>query len=368
MRSLQEILAETEITVRRKISNLFNETVDLSIEEFQRELLEEDKKAEEKGAGQDTKGKLHELLVGYHLQGGKHMQKHPDKEGATPKEAHDKLKATVSKEEYHKINARAKSAADDLRSKVEKNGHKVSHVHWTSQPGDIHRSTGIHASQKEDASDIMIHTKHEKSGKVKYHGVSLKVSDGSSKHVPVSNPGMESTHGGHKIVEKHREEIRKKFPSLTKMSVKDRKAKVKSSSRMQSWLKKKNTETLQKLGHHLHKTLSKMSPDDLAHHIKTHVLQSNPTPLQQAGHAHIRHTTYTVKGENKHHSYDPHEHFSHIFKDPKNITHHVKVEHSGGASVQFKYKGKTFASHRLKFNSQSDPFSSVKGSGTTHGD
>ncbi len=326
------------------------------------------KSAEESsGSSQDTKGKLHEILVGYHLQGGKHMQKHPDKDGDSPKQAHDKLKSMVSKEDYKKIHDRAKSAAEDIRKNIEKHGHKISHVHWTSQNGDIERSTGVKSAQKDDASDIMIHAE-DKKGKKKYHGVSLKVSDQSSKHVPVSNPGMESTYGGNKILDAHRNSIKKKFPSLGKMTVKERKEKVKSSPRMQATIKKMNGETLHKLGHHLHKVLSSMSPEELSHHIQTHVIQSNQTPLQKAGHNHLRHTTYTTASGTQHHSYDPHGHYKHIFADPKNISHHVKVEHSGGASVQFKYKGKTFASHRLKFNSQSDPLGGIKGSGTTHGD
>lgn len=107
----------------------------------------------------DTKGKLHELLVGYHLKSGNHMSKHPDKEGDSPKQAHDKLKKTVHPDDYKKINARAKSAAEHIRSQVEVNGHKIHDVHWTSKPGDIHRTTGIHASQQEDSSDIIVTTR-----------------------------------------------------------------------------------------------------------------------------------------------------------------------------------------------------------------
>lgn len=109
----------------------------------------------------DTKGKMHELLVGYHLNSGKHMSKHPDKIGDTPKQAHDKLKSTVHANDYKKMNTRAKSAANDIKKQVETNGHKIHDVHWTSKPGDIHRSTGISSSQKEDASDIVI-TTHKK--------------------------------------------------------------------------------------------------------------------------------------------------------------------------------------------------------------
>jgi hypothetical protein len=125
------------------------------------EELNESTEPVEGKVSSDTKGKMHELLVGYHLKGGKHMSRHPDKTGDTPKQAHDKLKSTIHPNDYRKMNTRAKSAANHIRKQVEVNGHKIHDVHWTSKPGDIHRSTGIHASQKEDASDIVI-TTHKK--------------------------------------------------------------------------------------------------------------------------------------------------------------------------------------------------------------
>jgi hypothetical protein len=109
----------------------------------------------------DTKGKMHELLVGYHLLGGKHMEKHPDKHGDTPEEAHNRLKKTVHPNDYKKMNVRAKSAASDIKKQVEANGHKIHQVHWTSQPNDLLRTTGIKATQKEDSSDIVV-TTHKK--------------------------------------------------------------------------------------------------------------------------------------------------------------------------------------------------------------
>ena len=109
----------------------------------------------------DTKGKMHELLVGYHLLGGKHMEKHPDKNGDSPEEAHDRLKKTVHPNDYKKINDRAKSAAADIKKKIEVNGHKIHQVHWTSQPNDLLRTTGIKADQKQDSSDIVV-TTHKK--------------------------------------------------------------------------------------------------------------------------------------------------------------------------------------------------------------
>lgn len=145
---------EIEEYLKSLVLEKFND--DEVLEDLFESLMPEDGKV-----SSDTKGKMHELLVGYHLKGGKHMSKHVDKEGDSPQEAHDKLKKSVHPNDYKKMNVRAKSAANDIKKQVEQNGHKIHDVHWTSKPGDIHRSTGIHASQKEDSSDIVI-TTHKK--------------------------------------------------------------------------------------------------------------------------------------------------------------------------------------------------------------
>jgi hypothetical protein len=321
----------------------------------------------------DTKGKLHELLVGYHLNGGKHMEKHPDKSGDSPEEAHEKLKSTVHPDEYKKINNRAKSAADDIKKKVESNGHKIHQVHWTSQNNDIQRTTGIKSSQKEDPSDLVVTThkkeKTEKHPKVLYHGISLKVTDSSSKHVPTSNLGIKSA--GPKAQDIHDDHIRdilKKYPKLAThaRNAKQRKEMLKSDPKMHEFIKSKNTETINKVSKHLHEHLSSIPKDQLVHHIRN-VIHAHTTPMQREGHNHIRHTSYTSGGATnptfQHHSIDPSQHHEHIFND----AHNIEVHHSGG-SIHFKYKGKTFARHSIKFSSQSDPLSSIKGSGQTSGD
>ena len=316
------------------------------------------------GANAATKGTLHEILTGYHLLGGKHMSKHEDIDGDSPEEAHSKLKDKISPADYALINKRAKEAAEDLRQQIEVGGHKIHDVHWTSKPGDIKRSTGIDSTQKQDASDIMVHTK--KSGKkaTAFTGVSLKVSDKTNKHVPVSNPGMESTYGAEHILEAHREHLKEKFPELENATNKEsRKALLKSNPKMEEYVRAKNKEVMSDIATHLHDKLSSMSSEDLVHHIKTHVLQANATPLQQAGHVHIRHTTYVKKGQNAFHSLDPSTHYEHIFNSPENIT----IQKSGTA-INFLHNGKKFASHRIKFTSQSDPLSGIKGTGTPAGD
>jgi len=334
-------------------------------DEFIDSLTEEEQKHPEKGkVSSDTKGKLHELLVGHHLLGGKHMSKHADKSGDSPKQAHDKLKSTVHPNDYKKINARAKSAAHDIKSKVEVNGHKIHDVHWTSKPGDLHRSTGIHASQKEDASDVVVTTHHPKTKAIVHHGVSLKVTDSSSKHVPTSNPGIEyAGPNAKKHLEDHRKSILKKHPELKKASnASERKGMMKANPAIHEFVKTKNTETLHKVAKDLHHHLNSIPKSELVHHIK-HILHSKSTPMEKEGHKHIRHTTYSSKGEFNHHSMNPGSHHEHIYRDSRNIT----VHHSG-TSIHFKHNGKTFGRHAIKFSSQSDPMSSIKGSGQTSGD
>ena len=301
----------------------------------------------------NTKGVLHELLTGYHLNNGKHMEKHPNAEGDSPKEAHDKLQKTISPEEYDTINRRAKAAAADIKKTVKG---KISNVHWTSKPGDIERSTGIKSSQKEDASDIVITAKHN--NKPHYTGVSLKVTD-TKKQVPISNPGMEATHGGSEILEKHRQHLMKKFPALKTAGNKEqRKELMKSTPGMEEYVRKANTKTLNDIATHLHNALTTMPKKDLVKHIRSNVLHAHATPMQEMGHDHIRHTTHGTSSFSFTH-HNPAQDHEHILKDHNNIS----VEKSGN-SVMFKHKGKMFAKHRMKFESQSDPLSSIKGSGS----
>lgn len=332
-------------------------------------LSEEEEKI--KKASSDTKGKLHEILTGYHLNGGKHMEKHPDKNGDSPSEAHTKLKSSIHPTEYKKIHDRAKSAANDIKKKVETEGHKVHSVHWTSQPNDLLRTTGIKATQKEDSSDVVVST-HKKVGRkteVKHHGVSLKVTDSGSKHVPTSNLGIKSL--GPKAQshhDEHRRAILKKFPKLVThaTNASQRKEMQTKDPKIKEFVHKKNTETLHKIAGDLHHHLTNGPKDKLVHHVRE-VIHAHATPMQREGHNHLRHVSYTAGkkegGGFKHDSIDPSKHHEHILNNPNHIT----VEHHG-TSLHFKHKGKTFARHAIKFSSQSDPLSSVKSSGQTAGD
>lgn len=312
------------------------------------EYLTEEK---EKKVSSNTMGVLHELLTGYHLRGGKHMEKHKDVNGLSPQEAHDQLKKSMSKQQYEAANLKAKAAAEDLRKRV---GGKVKNVQWTSKAGDLERATGIKASQTEDASDIVI-TDHTG----KHHGVSLKVSE-KNDNVPLSNPGMEKTFGAHHILDAHRKHLLGKFKALGKLSnSRDRKDYVKANPKVKGYLEDKNLETLHAIADHMHKKMSKLDKKDLSDHIRKNILKAVPTPMQKQGHNHIRHTSYTTSsGQIAHKVANPTSDYEHILKDHKNLG----VQKSG-TSVIFTHKGVPFAKHRIKFENGGDPLSSVKGSG-----
>ena len=312
----------------------------------------------------DTRGKLHELLVGKHLNGGKHMEHHPDKSGDTPEEAHNKLMKTVHKNDYKKIDAKAKSAANDIKKRVEQNGHKIHSVHWTSQKNDVSKTTGIKSTQNEDSSDIVVNTKKGKN--IKHHGVSLKVSTGKTKHIGTSNLGLKNASGKNadKLVSAHKTAILKHYPDLANRTLAYRKEQMKNNPKMAAHIKTKNKELLDNLAKDYHEHLTSLPKREMVHHIRN-IIHAHPTPMQKQGHTHTRHITTAGKtpGEYVHHSMDPASHHEHILNKP----HEIEVHHNG-STVYFKHKGKTFASHSFKFKSQSDPLGHPGGKGNTSGD
>lgn len=305
---------------------------------------------EKKSAKNHARGVLHELLVGYYLNGNKHMYGHPDAVGDAPYRAHARLKDQVSYDEYDRIRKRAKAAADDIRSKIKGD---IKAVSWTSKRGDIERETGIPSTQKEDPSDIVVTTRHE--NKRLHHGISLKASD--TKNDTVANPGLESIYGGKELHDKHRKEIREKYKDIENLSPKEREDDFKSRDDNDPYkkdIKEKNATLLDKMATELQSRLSNMSKEDLVHHIRTHVVPSYPTPMEKLGHLHFRHVT-TGKDKFKFETHLPSKDHEHILTDPENITHE-----KSGAGIVFKHKDKIFARQRIKFTSQSDPLGTVK--------
>ena len=303
----------------------------------------------------DSKGKLHEILVGYHLRGGKHMEKHEDVEGKSPKQVHDetttKLGGTKSRA-YKNFSERSRKAAEHLKQELGLKSEDISNVQWTSKAGDIHRATGIHSTQKEDDSDVVITDK-----KGKHYGISLKVSD-KNEPITLSNAGVESTYGGDKLLKAHRDAILKKYPAITKLTnAEQRKTWLKSNPKAETDIKQRNVDVLQRIAGHAHNEISKLTPEQKAHHVRHIVLHAFSTPMEAQGHIHRRHFTGGLSNAAMEMSHPGVDH-EHILNDPKNIT----LRHSG-TSVYYEHKGVPFAMHTIKFSSQSDPLSSIVGVG-----
>jgi hypothetical protein len=338
----------------------------LSEQELYEEVLVEgkDDATKEGSVSNNTKGVLHELLVGKHLNGGKHLEKHKNQEGETPQQAHDRLKTQIHPKDYEKIHKNAVSAANHIKAHIESThkGHSIHAVHWTSKPGDTQKVTGHKASQKEDSSDVYVTTKHPKTGKETHHGVSLKVSDKSSKNIPASSLGMES--GGSKAREHfaaHKKAIIAAHPNLVGKNKEQRKEIAKSNPKLHADVKEHNRVLLHKVAHshaaELQHHLDSGNHDHVVKHIRE-VLHAHKTPAESGGHSFIKHTTYQTSKGVQHHSSRPSEDHEHILKDHKNIT----VKSSGG-SVHFYHNGKKFASQSHKLDSQSDPLSTLKSAG-----
>jgi hypothetical protein len=338
-------------------------------------LVEEKATKEDFGSlKSDPMGKLHEVLVGYHLRGGKHMDKHNDADGKSPKELHDEITAKLGGEkttEYKNFSERARKAAEHIKQHLGLGPDDVKNVQWTSKAGDMERATGIKASQKEDDSDVVITDK-----KGRHHGVSLKVS-ADNKPITLSNNGTETTYGGAELLAAHKGSITSSYPKLSslendkavvakareKETNRDKKT-VPAAELRKAWLtlapekaktdiKKKNLATLTGIAKNMHEKLSEMTPEQKAHHVRHIVLHAYSTPKEAYGHSHMRHFTGGGINPDMHIS-NPSKDHEFILNDPANIT----TKHSG-TSVYYHYKGVPFAMQTAKFSSQSDPLSSV---------
>lgn len=301
-------------------------------------------------ASNNDRGVMHELLVGKHLNGGEHMTHHPNKEGRTAEQEHNRIKAKMSHSDYEAAVKKAAVKGEKLKNHLG----KIKHVHWTSKSGDIERATGVKSSQKEDSGDIVVtsHRDHHTS-------ISLKVTKGPTPNITTANLGR-SEH--HENSEKHHTEmianIKKKHPEIAKMN----------KAEQNEWVKKnpKKHEEVKKIFRNSINVHAKAHSDELNRHLKggkkgiDHVkhyisglLHSHETPLEKNGHSHIRATITVNGGKDKAHIIHPHAHYSHVMKDP-DFHKNIKIVHSGG-NVNFYHKEKKLSSLTYKIGSQSRP-------------
>jgi hypothetical protein len=351
--------------------------LDKLLEEIEREdLLEATSKPVEGKPGTNQKGVIHELLTGYYANGGRHMKQHKNDKGETPEQSYNKLSKQVHPNDLKKMHAKAKSAAKNLADEVARNhpGHKITpgSVTHTSKAGDTEKVTGVPASQKQDSSDIYFHSHHKDKPKEKLlHGRSLKVTDKSNKNVPSSSLGLKSSGSktaGHGRT--HKKEILRDYPKLAAVKKqphhKDlsdaRKEWLRKNPKAHADIKQRNHKLLHKVARahakELQDKLNSGNHKEVTDHVRE-VLHAHQTPAQKAGKATFsKHTTYVTAKGVQHHSSDTSKEYEHILKDHKNIT----VKSSAGG-VHFYHKGKKFATQSHKFDSQSDPLSTLKTAG-----
>lgn len=137
--------------------------------------------AKDEDADNDTMGKLHEILFAAHVHGGVdakgNVTRHPEDTRAAGKKSKDVFAALTKKiggtnsESYKKVNSAAKATAEHWKKRHIPPGHTVEVSHWSSQPGDHERITGIKDS--ESKADVII-TSKDKKGNLQHHPVSLK--------------------------------------------------------------------------------------------------------------------------------------------------------------------------------------------------
>lgn len=333
-------------------------------------------KKEKDPVPKDIKGGAHEVLTAGYIRGyartGKHgkyvhCSRHADDRGRTPEDYHNLARSKMSLNQWESAHERAKHAARAIIDGIEERGHKVEDCHWT--PTGTHHTTGIPSSQhgkNADSSDIVVIASHE--GKTKFHGRSLKVTDGTNPHVPLSNAGPAATFGHDKEeLAKHRERLKKIIPSVMSLSNKNkRKAALAATNPSKlEMVENSRKQALETAAKKIHATLSKMTRSQRVHYLRTQILHAHEkgTPVQQAVPGSTFERTVTHRSPHSKsgletRSYDPSTEYDHILNSP----HPIEVEHAGN-SVNFKHKGTIFASIRMKSESASDPLSSFKTSG-----
>lgn len=131
----------------------------------------------------DDRGKLEEILTGFHLNGGKHVKHFREEStGKTPKQVHDKIvekhfsepdsqgKTGTEHEDYKETLERTQMLAKKIKEHLENEhgasfdeskGH-IPHVYWTSNPNDPEKVTGIRSATRGDLMLVHHHKDDEK--------------------------------------------------------------------------------------------------------------------------------------------------------------------------------------------------------------
>jgi hypothetical protein len=278
--------------------------------------------SEEAGAKADSSGKLREILVGKHLNGGNHMTSYRA-EGKTPEQMHnthaqkfygDNFK---NSKEYKLADNSAKKAAEHIKSHLQKHGlGSVNRTVWTSQKSDHHSETGVH--DENNTADLIVSTNKKKritessSDHKQSNKVAISVKIGHSK-VNYSNPGIKTYQeiSGANLsdhVKKHKETVESNLPSGPGSSHDKYKALIGSTNTSDQEkakkIKQSSLDANKNIANSMKKSMAKKSHEEL-HHAIVHSV-SPPTHLK---HIVSRTKTQEKTGEHlSHHTYDLHKH------------------------------------------------------------
>jgi len=137
----------------------------------------------------DSRGKLHEILVAAHLNrlihgNLTHADHFRDEKGRTPEEAHNNLVKGLSDASYQEAHSHAVQAAEEIHTHIKANhpellANKEHHVKvsWTSLKSDHEKLTGKKDESHSGGADIML-SSHDATGNLHHAvGYSLKIAD-----------------------------------------------------------------------------------------------------------------------------------------------------------------------------------------------
>jgi len=307
------------------------------------EWLEEAKTTAKNLSTSDLNGKIHEVLVAKHLNGGKFIDDYH-------KDHHDKLMYQVggsTSEKYKDEHKKAQHATEHIKKHLGVSSFKK--VGIVSKAGDIKKFTdGKHnLSQHEDASDVMVQH-HDGT----HHGISLK---STQKHG--AQPGVHNE--GHKAVDKRlgvdtthhikgaRQKIVNQRTEMAGMNDTQAKAHLKTDETANVVASEHGRTALKNIRDDWHGAYQKMTSKDRAHHLR-HLLHATPNQIP-----HIRAHASGQNADHKTQVHSPSTHFDHILKDHANI--HMKKAGNGGIRWDHHHP-KTgvitrVASERAKFDS-----------------
>lgn len=297
--------------------------------------LQEELLTEEVGLGNDTTGKLHEILVAKHLHPAKEFPQHfrdPETQ-LTPEALHDKLKSQLTPEQYAHHDEKAKYAASAILNHLHERGHindhgHITHATWTSNPKDLHHLTQG-AGDPANPSDIVL---HHASGHMT--GISLKV--GNKKKPPnLGNHGVDKLDKAFKVDTKGiRNAAKEKNYQLAREHGIDvdnvKKSHMRKLEKETPGLESKTREVMNKssveTANHYREALKQKKPHELAGVLRN-LAQAKPTKIN-----YYRMQTYGMDGKFSHEIVQPHEEIEGILK---NHAEHLHVKPGKGTTVTF---------------------------------